>query len=290
MKKKIPVSIVIATLGGSTLIDTLKYLNKDNEVPDEIICVIPDEKFIDNEYFLNENIRIIKTNFFGQVQQRIEGFKHVRNEHVLQLDDDILMDIISLKNLSETFLKYGDKIAISPIFISIESRECIYKNNYISKYFNFEHNLINYFVSGTNWGISRMGKIAKSGLNFGVVDEFMKTEYLQVDWLPGGCVMHKKQNLILYDFYPFEGKAYCEDLIHSYHLINRGIKLIVTKNSRCLLSTNDFINNVTPMHKLIPMLFFNKIANKNIYRLAICNNYYTYRQILITSFKKLFYV
>ena len=200
------------------------------------------------------------------------------------------MDIKSLKNLSETFLKYGDKIAISPIFISIESRECIYKTNYISKYFNFEHNLINYFVSGTNWGISRMGKIAKSGLNFGVVDEFMKTEYLQVDWLPGGCVMHKKQNLILYDFYPFEGKAYCEDLIHSYHLINRGIKLMVTKNSRCLLSTQDFINNRTPMHKLFPMLFFNKIANKNTYRLVLHNNYYKYRQMIVATVKKFLHV
>ena len=118
----------------------------------------------------------------------------------------------------------------------------------------------------------------------------MKTEYLQVDWLPGGCVMHKKQNIILYDFYPFEGKAYCEDLIHSYHLINRGIKLMVTKNSRCLLSTQDFINNRTPMHKLFPMLFFNKIAKKNTYRLVLYNNYYKYRQMIVATVKKFLHV
>ena len=116
MKNTLPISIVIASLGGKTLIDTLINLNKYAEVPDEIICVIPEKMFVHHDYFLQKNIKIIKTNFFGQVQQRVEGFKHVKNELVLQLDDDIEININDIKELMRHLNKLDDKSSIGPQF------------------------------------------------------------------------------------------------------------------------------------------------------------------------------
>jgi len=39
----------------------------------------------------------------------------------------------------------------------------------------------------------------------------------------GCCVLHRRNNLILDDFYPYEGKAYSEDLIASYLYKEKGI-------------------------------------------------------------------
>ena len=41
----------------------------------------------------------------------------------------------------------------------------------------------------------------------------------EVEWLPGGCILHSKKNLIKKNYFNFKyKKAYCEDLIHSYFL------------------------------------------------------------------------
>jgi len=52
-----------------------------------------------------------------------------------------------------------------------------------------------------------------------------------VEWLAGGCVMRK--NLVLEDFYPFAGKAFYEDMIHSWHLTRRGIALKMDAGAMC---------------------------------------------------------
>jgi hypothetical protein len=49
--------------------------------------------------------------------------------------------------------------------------------------------------------------------------------FIESQWLYGGCVLHRKNDLVLENFFPFKGKAYCEDLIHSAVLRNKGIKL-----------------------------------------------------------------
>ena len=53
-------------------------------------------------------------------------------------------------------------------------------------------------------------------------------------------MLHKKENLVSEGFFPFEGKAYCEDLIHSYHLKVQHVSLYVDTNARCAM---DVFNN-----------------------------------------------
>ena len=47
----------------------------------------------------------------------------------------------------------------------------------------------------------------------------------------------KNYNLLLKNFYPYEGKAYCEDLIHSYLLSSTGCKLLANKKAKCYIET-----------------------------------------------------
>ena len=45
--------------------------------------------------------------------------------------------------------------------------------------------------------------------------------------------MHRRENLILYDYYPFKGKAYAEDLFHSLLLKKKGVKLLRCGSAIC---------------------------------------------------------
>ena len=54
-----------------------------------------------------------------------------------------------------------------------------------------------------------------------------KTHYDEVNWLPGGVLILRVKDLVMEDYFPFEGKAYCEDLIHSFFLKKKGLKLYI---------------------------------------------------------------
>lgn len=53
----------------------------------------------------------------------------------------------------------------------------------------------------------------------------------EVEWLPGGCVLHHRENLILEDFYPFVGKAFAEDLFHARLLRINNVRLVREPNA-----------------------------------------------------------
>jgi hypothetical protein len=77
------------------------------------------------------------------------------------------------------------------------------------------------------------GSVSNAGLNFGVDTTHINQDVLDVEWVPGGCLMHRKENLIVDNYFPFKGKAYCEDLIQSYLLQEKGIKLLISRDAKC---------------------------------------------------------
>ena len=77
------------------------------------------------------------------------------------------------------------------------------------------------------------GCIEKSGSPIGIVPHEGAREHYEVEWLAGGCVMHHRKNLILENYFPFAGKAYCEDLIHSHLLTRKRVRLLVASRARC---------------------------------------------------------
>ncbi len=88
------------------------------------------------------------------------------------------------------------------------------------------------------------GQIGRSGINMGVPEE--PNDWNDLGWLPGGCVLHRRENLILFDFYPFRGKAYAEDLFHSLLLKKKGVRLLRIGAAICdyNFSSNEVVDPV----------------------------------------------
>jgi hypothetical protein len=75
------------------------------------------------------------------------------------------------------------------------------------------------------------GVVSLSGVGFGLDFNDKNQDKNQSEWLPGGCVLHRLKDVITLDYFPFSGKAYSEDLIHSFLLRENGIKLYVCNNA-----------------------------------------------------------
>lgn len=229
------ISIVIPTIGNRNLTDTLNSIYQSSLKAEEVILSIPQDTFLDKNKFNHfKNLKIIKSRVKGQVAQRIEGFKVAKNDIVVQLDDDIILERECLK-LMLAFIKKNNNSAVSAHFYDIANRKSIYDKLNTKKY-----NFLNYIMNGSKVGIS--GIITRSGFetypNFNCDKNVISSE-----WIPGGCVMHQKKNLVLSNFFPYNGKAYCEDLFHSTALKKNNIKLYYHKNAKAFLEIENIKSN-----------------------------------------------
>lgn len=216
-------SVVIPTLGGETLERTIKLINSGTFVPNEILICIPNEfsKHVTNLTSIR-NIKVLSVSVKGQVRQRVEGFKNVSNDYVIQLDDDMFVHETCFERLLEGILSNEDKVAIAPTMVFEPGGQSCYEMIHTdSRTMTIIH--------GKNW--FQPGKITRSGMNIGL-NAFKATDrYSEVEWLSGGCVIHKKENLVLFDYFPFKGKAFYEDVIQSIHLQKKGVKLLIDKQA-----------------------------------------------------------
>ena len=216
----IPVSIVIPTLGNDSLKFCLSRINSSVYVPQEVLVVIPisNLKNLKVEYseYKNLRIKIVSSPKKNQVYQRIIGFKKSKSKILMQLDDDILVEKNCLYNLFK-FLKKKKQAAVAPKYVNRNRLSIIYKKPQ-NKFLKFYHWLIN-----SSDGYSP-GKVAVSGFNYAEENKSKGSSLHQ--WLSGGAVMHHKKNLILKNYYPYKfSKCFCEDILHSLILRQKGIKL-----------------------------------------------------------------
>lgn len=220
-------TVVIATLGGNCLRVTIERLNAGSVIPNEILICIPasDSHKVCNLHL--SNARVLPTEVKGQVAQRAAGFRNASCDYVMQLDDDMLVDEHCVQYLLETLNKHGPRVAVAPSLFWTSTGESFYKspaNKTLLKWY--------YWLLNGSYGY-QPGKITEAGTNVGIDPAGADQEIFAVDWVAGGCVMHRRENLILENFYPFAGKAYCEDIIHSHYLKSRGIELIVSAKATC---------------------------------------------------------
>lgn len=232
-KKDLKISVVIASLGGNVLIRTLNLLNNNSLKPDEIIIVIPKENKdnIPSTNFTNVKYEFVP--FRGQVAQRAYGFKLVKNDYVLQLDDDIQLDVNCLEVLLNALLSLGDGHSVGPSILFNDTKTTVYTRG--KGIYKLYLNLKSYFLSGALWGDRRMGTISKSGVGFGFEYVLNSRKFNKTEWLAGGCILHFRSRLFLDNYFPFEGKAYGEDLIHSFYLNKVGINLYIINNAICFI-------------------------------------------------------
>lgn len=256
-----PLTVVIASLGGDILKSTIEALNQGSVVPDEILVCIPKTEVHRVSHFSFNNVVVVATDCRGQVAQRAIGFQSASYALVMQLDDDMLVDEKCVEQLIDTLKSQGPEVAVGPYMIEKSTGRSVYDRTKKNKildgiYFWFMNGSLGY----------QPGTITRSGLNIGRDPSYTGQNSFPVEWLAGGCVMHHKFNLVLENFFPFEGKAYCEDVIHTHLLRMRGIKLLVDPKAHCRLETIHF--TTLRLGEFVDDLVFEYQARKYFVRIS----------------------
>ncbi|MHA8098000.1 glycosyltransferase [Aquirufa aurantiipilula] len=221
------ISVVIATLGGDSLQATIDSLNQSSIKPKEIIIAIPAGFEGNVANIQGDNVQILVTQTKGQVSQRCEGFSATKYPYILQCDDDILLAENCMEELILASEKMGNKSACASSLLFVNSNKSVYQRTKKGLISNVYYTLLN-GQEGYKEGI-----VTKAGTEIGV-DTTIKTcqDVIPVEWLPGGLVLHRKENLIFKNYFPHAGKAYSEDLYHSFELRKQGIALFIVKKAK----------------------------------------------------------
>lgn len=233
------ISVVIPTLGGETLSATIEQLNLGTLIPTEILVCIPGKEAFRAKSLSDDNVTVVETSCYGQVEQRALGFQKATGEFVLQLDDDMLLEKHCLEHLFSA-LKEGDKKSVvAPSMLCDSTGESPYQEPSNKWMLNLYYWLLNGKVG------YRPGTITQAGTNIGVDLMTSEKKIIEADWVAGGCLMHRKENLILDNFYPFRGKSYSEDLYHSYYLKQKGVKLLLCASAQCFLDCTHIVSGMS---------------------------------------------
>lgn len=211
------ISVVIPNIGEKSLLQVINKLNLGVLKPKEIILVTPKLYLCNlNDIKFDKNVKILDCSVASQVEQRIIGFKNSKYDLVMQLDADIIFENETLLNLVNCIKKYKNSVAVGPHYKkSIKSNSNFLKNFLFKFFINREKKRIVW----DSWFFNDY----KNNDN----DEF------STRWLPGGCIIYRKNNLILNSYYPYHGKAFDEDLLHSVILRNKGVNLIHCGKAHC---------------------------------------------------------
>ncbi len=233
----------------------IEQINRFNQKKLNIIIAIPPNLSKKNIFInrFDNGILIIRSNKKGQVNQRQYAYKFVKTEYVMHMDDDIFISLKNLKILLDQFQNLPRKSLIAPRVI---------ENNNNKEF--FLKNLLLY-----NNLKPKAGTISKSTFEVSHNLSFdSKKEIENVDWIPGGISIIRKKYIIKEQYYNFEGKAYCEDLIHSNLLKNNGIKLFISNHSFYKTEPQNYTDlNIRDFKKFIK----NDFKARNYYRKAIKN-------------------
>jgi hypothetical protein len=279
-----PLSVVIATLGGETLADTISYLNSGEKIPAEILVCIPEEDSSCAEGLSMKNVKIIKTPCRGQVAQRAYGLRACQ-PLVLQLDDDIVLRPDDLRLLVQKLGQLGHGHALAPLFRLLSTGQ--YATEYHAGVSGWLQSFYAFFICGAPWGARKMGIISPAGFGYGVDPKYCGPDIFETQWLPGGCVLCHREDVVTEDYYPFVGKAYAEDLVHSVLWRQKGVRLWAHPNAYCatLVATIPFSwlssNELLKAHSYVVKLIGGKIWQLRLWYIA-----HILKQILLLGLKR----
>ena len=252
-------TIVIPSLLSNISESWIKQVNRFNQQKINVIISIPPNLSKRNRFItkFDKGILIIVSDKKGQVNQRQYAYKFVKTEYLMNMDDDIFKSIKNLKILLMQFENLPRKSSIAP-------RLTIKNDNNKELFFKKYINLFLYRDSKP-----QPGAISKSTFDIPPNLPFNSNKLIQsVEWIPGGISIIRKKYVIKENYYNFEGKAYCEDLINSNLLKNNGVKLYISNKSFYTTELQNYIDlNIQDFLKFIK----NDFKARNYYRKIIKN-------------------
>ena len=222
-------TVVIATMGEGVLYDTVETLSRGSLVPAVILLCIPREIKERVGYLATKYpfVEIVPTDEKGQVTQRIIGFRLSKTKYTLQLDSDVVVDPYLVENLKKSIKKNPGSCVGPAIYIDSTQSEYSFLSGICNLFTQRQKKLITRVLNGVDGYQS--GVISKGGVGFGPDPH---EPYGLVEWLPGCCIMHETKSLIVENFYHRKGKAYAEDLFHSYYLRQCGVAMMHDRSSK----------------------------------------------------------
>lgn len=231
VRETLPISVVIATLGSDVLHPTLAMLNSGSQIPAEILLCVPEDKVLGLSNSEYNNIRVLVTPCKGQVAQRAYGLEQVCQPIVMQIDDDILIEPSSVQTLMQTLNRLGKGNVVAPLYRHLKSGE--YITRYTTGGRGWLSNIYASLLCGAPWGSRRMGKLTTAGIGFWLDKDQVGEAPFETEWVPGGCAMCRREDLITENYYPLPGKAFTEDLVHSIYWRRMGVRLWAVPTADC---------------------------------------------------------
>jgi len=270
------ITVIIPSLVKKNLNRLLIKLCQETLIS-KIILSIPYHANKKNYNYKNKKIKVFKNAIKHQVQQRINSQNYVASKFVLYLDDDVLFDRNFIKNLYRFKFQRGTNSVVGPVYYDLQFHKIHKLNgNIIFQIKKIIHFLL--FLSPI--GRSRMGKVTSAGLCYGVDPDFIGT-YLKTEWIPGGCILINKKDMIRKNYFPSKGKAFCEDLIMSYIFIKKKLNIFIYKKCKVINDTPQKLNSKRDINFYLKGL-------KNYFLIKKSKSYFYY--ILVLYYKiKLFF-
>lgn len=236
-------SVVIPTLGGIQLKDTIKALQDSSIRPMEILICMPDSSELLADIDLSDNVEIIRTQKKGQVYQRATGFLAAKGDFVLQIDDDVFVEKDTIEKLIHQINGSNEKIAVAPVYLWINTDISVFESNRAT----ILGKVSDWIMNGKDG--YQPGTVSLSGVGFGLNFNDKTQDKTRSEWLPGGCILHRSDNLVTQDYFPFPGKAYSEDLIHSFLLRENGVKLYACNKAIAYLEPIFYPDSLIELYK-----------------------------------------
>ena len=235
----LPISIVIASLGKENLKQTLNsIINQPFDVY-EIIVVLP--PFVTFNFF-SKKIIFLNSPKKGQVAQRSYGLKHSSAEYVIQMDDDVVIQNNTIYDLYKVSLNYSKNVVFAPLLCSLkDNNQIIPKFSLVSYWFHF-------ILGAPANKKLRSGFLSKNGFGYALNDMSDCNVPTKVGWLPGAFVYCHRDFLIADDYFPFNGRAYSEDLLHSFLWQQKGCIFLVDPRIRVSMEYNPITFNVKSIY------------------------------------------
>ena len=236
------ISVVIPTIHPDKIDEIVKKINRWSITPSEIIFCFPFgfKKKI-NKSFKTKKVKIIFSRKKGQVNQRLHALTHVKNNIILQMDDDVDLKKNCLEAMYKTLINTKGRNVIGAIVFDHNINNYLYKESSNILFLTLQK-FYEGAILGGNYINSNMGKISKIGYCFNLNPVLMKNKITKVDWLNSLCLSYK-EDIIKHNYFPFKGKALCEDLINSIERNKLGINHLVPKNARFSMPKEEIKNN-----------------------------------------------